>query len=266
MVSPTRPAIGPYRIERELGGCMGPLTEIYLAHDTRVDRAVVLRPLPQETADPVRLQRFERRIGFLTSLSHPNLEAIYGIDEVSGRRFLVLERVEGASLTARIEGGSLSLEQTIATCIQVAAGIEAAHRCGIFHSDLKPGNIFVKPDGHVKVVDFYALRWGHDGDQPVGTLPYLSPEGWRGKPVDARANIWSFGCVLYECLTGRRAFEAETVSEMAKKILTRDVDWSQLPERTPAPVSELLAHCLAKDPMRRLRKMGDARRTLAKLQ
>lgn len=267
MVPPTRPTIGPYRIERELGGCAGPLTAVYLAHDTRADRPVVLRPLPEEvTADPERLQRFEREMRLLASLSHPNVEAIYGVEEDSGRRFLVLERVEGAALAQRLEGGPLSIEETIRTCVQIAAGMEAAHKCGIVHGDLRPGDIVITPDGQVKIVNFdFLLRRGHEGDQPLGTLPYLSPERLEGKSVDPRSEIWSFGCIVYECLTAKRAFQGPTCSALIPQIFAGKVDWSQLPEQTPARMRKLLAHCLAKDPMRRLRNMGDARLALEEM-
>ncbi len=300
--------IGPYRIEREIA--RGGMGIVYLARDTRLDRAVAIKALPDDFAeDPERLARFEREAKVLASLNHPNIAGIHGIEESEGRRYLALEHVEGETLADRIGRGPLPLYEAIDLSIQIAAGIEAAHEAGVIHRDLKPGNVMITHGDHVKVVDFglakgrvssesgivdsptlansptltssptfptspaipqsptiaHSPTYGSPATMPgviLGTAAYLSPEQARGKPVDRRTDIWSFGCVLYECLTGRMAFEGETVSDTIAKILEREVDWSILPPKTPARVRELLRRCLEKDPRKRLRDIGDARITL----
>ena len=285
--------IGPYRVDRELG--RGGMGVVFLGHDTRLDRAVAIKSLPPDVADdPDRLQRFEREAKVLASLSHPNVAAIYGVEESGGARYLILERVEGESLAERLARGPLPLADALDVCHQVAAGLEAAHEGGIIHRDLKPGNIMITPNDVVKILDFGLAKGkvASDSDlthsptmtqSPVlpqsptlahsptyhspatmpgvilGTAAYLSPEQARGKAVDRRTDIWSFGCVLYECLTGRLAFDGETVSDTIAKILERDVDWSRLPANTPEPIRALLHRCLEKDARKRLRDIGDAR-------
>ena len=297
-------SIGPYRVEREIG--RGGMGVVYLARDTRLDRPVAIKALPEDlAADPERLQRFEREARVLASLNHPNIGAIYGLEESGGARYLILEHVEGESLAERIARGPLPLAEALDVCQQVAAGIEAAHEGGVIHRDLKPGNVMIAAGEVVKVLDF-GLAKGRVADvEPgksptaidsptlansptlaqsptlahsptlhspatlpgviLGTAGYLSPEQARGKPVDRRTDIWSFGCVLYECLTGRMAFEGETVSDTIAKILERDVDWSALPQATPDRVRELLHRCFEKDPRRRLRDIGDARLALEEI-
>jgi serine/threonine-protein kinase len=291
------PQIGPYRIEREIA--RGGMGIVYLARDTRLDRAVAIKALPEDVAaDPERLARFEREAKTLASLNHPNIAAIYGIEVSEGRRYLVLEHVEGETLAARLAKGKLPLAETLEICTQIAAGVEAAHESGVIHRDLKPGNVMITPGELVKVLDF-GLAKGKIADSESGALPhsptatdsptlssptlphspsfispatlpgvilgtaaYLSPEQARGKAVDRRTDIWSFGCVLYECLTGKRVFEGETVSDTIAKILERDVDWKPLPRNTPQRIRELLQRCLEKDPRKRLRDIGEARLAL----
>jgi predicted Ser/Thr protein kinase len=290
--------IGPYRIDREIG--RGGMGVIYLAHDTRLDRAVAIKSLPEDVAsDPERRQRFEREARVLAALNHPNIAGIYDVEELEGRSYLALEYVQGESLAERIARGPLPLAETLEICIQMAAGIEAAHEGGIIHRDLKPANVVITPGDVVKVLDFGLAKGrvvgevlGESGalrDSPtlaqsptlansptlrspatlpgviLGTAAYLSPEQARGKPVDRRTDIWAFGCILYECLTGTMAFEGETVSDLIAKILERDVDWSRLPKETPPGIRALLKRCLEKDPRKRLRDIGDARLTLEEI-
>ena len=289
--------IGPYRVEREIA--RGGMGIVYLARDTHLDRAVAIKALPEEVAsDPERLARFEREARTLASLHHPNIAGIYGVEMAGGRRYLVLEHIEGETLATRLSRGKLPIAEAIELSAQIAAGVEAAHESGVIHRDLKPGNVMITPDDHAKVLDFGLAKGkvveSESGAFPkspmapesptvttpvlphsptqispatlpgviLGTAAYLSPEQARGKAVDRRTDIWSFGCVLYECLTGKRAFEGETVSDTIAKILEREVDLKPLPASTPARVRELLERCLAKDPRQRLRDIGEARLTL----
>ncbi len=286
--------IGPYRLEREIA--RGGMGVVYLAHDTRLGRTVALKSLPVEVAsEPERLERFERESRLLASLNHPNIAAIYDIVESEGRPFLALEHVEGETLANRIARGALALHETIEIAFQIASGMEAAHEQGVIHRDLKPGNVMITPGDQVKIVDF-GLAKGRLDQSPdthsptlhpaatlssptisspvepgtipgviLGTAPYLSPEQARGKAVDRRTDIWALGCIVYECLTGKRAFEGETVSDTIARILEREPDWSLLPGATPARLRELLRRMLEKDPRRRLRDMGEARLALEDL-
>ena len=269
--------IGAYPIERELG--RGGMGIVYLAHDLKLQRAVAIKVLPEGFAqDPERLSRFEREARLLASLNHPNIAAIYGLEEADGHRFLVLEYVEGETLAERIERGKLPLDETLSIGRQIAAALEAAHESGVIHRDLKPGNVKLTPAGDVKVLDFgLAKGAGTPESTPnltqsptiayaptgvgviLGTAAYMSPEQARGKVVDRRTDIWSFGCVLYECLTGRQLFSGETVSDMIAKILEREPDWNALPADTPQRVRDLLRRCLEKDSKLRLRDIGEAR-------
>jgi serine/threonine-protein kinase len=281
--------IGPYRIERELA--RGGMGIVYLARDTRLNRVVALKALPEEVAsDQDRLQRFEREAKLLASVNHPNVATIFGIETSGKRRYLALEYIEGESLAARLIRGPISIDETLELGAQIAAGVEAAHEAGIIHRDLKPANVVVTSGDRLKVVDFGLAR-GREGDavaqenspaitpssptvtQPaehsptmpgviLGTAPYLSPEQARGKAVDRRTDIWSFGCVLYECLTGSTAFRGETVSDTIALILTKEPDWAKLPPATPAALAALMKRCLVKDPRRRLRDIGEARLAL----
>ena len=233
--------IGPYRIDREIG--RGGMGVIFLAQDTRLGRAAAIKALPEDVAgDPDRLARFEREAKALASLSHPNVAGIYGLEESEGRRYLALEYVEGESLAERLARGPLSISETIEVGLQIAAGIEAAHEAGIIHRDLKPGNVIITASDQAKVLDF-GLAKGKVAEGPsassptnaaansptiaasptllhsptlqtpatmpgviLGTAAYLSPEQARGKPVDRRTDIWAFGCVLFEMLSGKRSF------------------------------------------------------------
>ena len=277
MTTPER--IGSYPIDREIG--RGGMGVVYLGRDTRLDRRVAIKVLPEAFAgDPERLARFEREARLVASLNHPNIAGIYGIEEDHGHRLLVLEYVEGETLADRIARGPLSLDDSLDACRQVAAALEAAHEGGVVHRDLKPGNIKVTPAGEIKVLDFGLAKGGaNSGPESVsdlsrsptlavaatgagvilGTAAYMSPEQARGKPVDKRADIWSFGCLLYECLTGRQAFSGETVSDMIAQILQGEPEWNALPARTPERIRGLLRRCLEKDARRRLRDIGDAR-------
>jgi serine/threonine protein kinase len=276
-VTPER--IGPYPIEREIG--RGGMGVVYLGRDTRLDRRIAIKVLPEAFAgDPERLARFEREARMVASLNHPNIAGIYAIEEQDGRRFLALEYVEGETLAERIARGPLSLDEALDVCRQVAAALEAAHEGAVVHRDLKPGNIKVTPVGEVKVLGFGLAKGGAgtssdsasdlsqsptltlastDVGVILGTAAYMSPEQARGKAVDKRADIWAFGCLLFECLTGRQAFAGETVSDVIARILQGEPEWGALPASTPERLRGLLRRCLEKDARRRLRDIGDAR-------
>ena len=270
--------LGAYEVSSPLGA--GGMGEVYRARDTRLGREVAIKALPAAFAqDPERVARFEREAKLLASLSHPNIGAIYGLEEVEGHRYLVLEFVEGETLDQRLSRGPLPLADVLDVGRQVAAAVEAAHESGVVHRDLKPGNIMLTPSGVVKVLDFGLAKAADPGTTSdphlsasptmtyaatgagmiLGTAAYMSPEQARGKAVDKRTDIWSFGTVLYECLTGRRCFEGETVSDMIARILQGEPDWTLVPAQTPNRVRELMRRCLEKDARRRLRDIGDAR-------
>jgi predicted Ser/Thr protein kinase len=281
-VTPTR--IGAYPIEREIG--RGGMGVVYLGRDERLKRAVAIKVLPEAFAlDPDRLARFEREARLLAALSHPNIAGIYGFEEDQGRRFLVLEFVEGETLAEHQRGRALPIEETLDVCRQIAAALEAAHEAGIVHRDLKPGNVKLTPSGEVKVLDFGLAKGASSGADSspdlshsptltqaatglgviLGTAAYMSPEQARGKMVDRRTDIWSFGCVLYECMTGVQAFAGETVSDTIALILQGEPDWARLPGKMPEKLRVLLGRCLEKDARRRLRDIGDARIELEEL-
>ena len=271
--------LGPYEIVAPLGA--GGMGEVYRAKDPRLGRDVAIKALPAEFArEPERLARFEREARLLASLNHPNVAGIHGVEDLGGNRYLVLEFVDGETLEARIARGPLALAEALDLARQVAAGVEAAHESGIVHRDLKPGNIMVTPAGLVKVLDFGLARSGgvdRPGSDPslsasptmtyaatqagviLGTAAYMSPEQARGRAVDRRTDIWSFGCVLYEMLSGRRAYDGETVSDMVARILEREPDWGALPGTPPARLVALLKRCLTKDARQRQRDIGDVR-------
>src|SRR6185295_677746 len=267
---------GPYEILAPLGA--GGMGEVYRARDSRLQRDVAIKVLPAEFAqDAERLARFQREARLLASLNHPNIAAIYGLEEDGGARYLVLEIVEGESLAERLAAGPMPVEEALAVCAQIAAGVSAAHEAGVIHRDLKPGNVMVRHDGSVKVLDF-GLAKGAEGRggasdltaSPtvslgtqtgviLGTAAYMSPEQTRARALDKRTDIFSFGCVMYECLTGRKTFAGESVSDTLAAILKSDPEWQALPPETPARIRDLLRRCLEKDRDRRLRDIGDAR-------
>ncbi|MBK5299366.1 MAG: serine/threonine-protein kinase [Vicinamibacteria bacterium] len=276
--------IGPYAILAKLGA--GGMGEVYRARDTTLDRDVALKILPDSFAnDPDRLMRFEREAKTLASLNHPNIAAIYGIEA----RALVMELVEGEDLSERIARGPIPVDEALPIATQIAEALEAAHEQGIVHRDLKPANIKVRTDGAVKVLDFGLAKAFAQDSSPqtrdsgptaaaaaitspamtaagliLGTAAYMSPEQAKGKPVDKRADIWAFGCVLYEMLSGQRAFRGDDVSDLLVAVLSKDVDLGALPPGTPRSVVRLVHTCLERDPKNRLRDIGDARLELTR--
>jgi serine/threonine-protein kinase len=267
-----------YEITEHVGA--GGMGDVYKARDTRLGRDVALKFLPESfAADAERLQRFEREAKLLAALNHPNIAAIYGIEQADGARFLVLELVPGEDLAERISHSPVPVDDALSMALQVAEALEAAHEQGVVHRDLKPGNIVVTPDSSVKVLDFglaKALETDRENSglshsptllasSPtvqgviLGTAGYMSPEQARGRAVDRRADIWAFGGVLMEMLTGRQTFSGETVSDTLACVLKTDPDWDSLPEDTPPAILRLLRRCLEKDPRQRLRDIGEAR-------
>ena len=272
--------IGVYEIVGSLG--VGGMGEVYRARDTKLKRDVALKVLPPAFTDDVdRLARFTREARLLASLNHPHIGTIYGFEDGGHRPALVLELVDGETLDDRLSQGPLPLAEALAVAEQIADALDAAHGAGIVHRDLKPSNIKITPEGVVKVLDFgLAKAPASEGSAPdlsgsptitsdgtkagviLGTAPYMSPEQARGKAVDKRTDVWAFGCVLYEMLTGRRPFRGETASDTIAAILEREADWTILPPQTPATIRRLLQRCLEKDPRRRLRDIGDVRHWL----
>ena len=269
--------IAHYRIQAKIGA--GGMGEVYRATDTRLNRDVAIKVLPEALArDPERMARFEREAKILASLNHPNIASIYGLEESNGSRALVMELVEGPTLAERIKKGRLPLEEALPIAKQIAEGLEYAHERGIIHRDLKPSNVKLTPEGQIKILDF-GLAKALEGEASeeelensptlsavatragvlLGTAAYMSPEQARGKRVDRRADIWAFGCVLYEMLTGRDAFGGETTSDILACVIRAEPDWSSLPSIVPWRIREVLRRCLQKDPKQRLRDIGDAR-------
>jgi hypothetical protein len=269
-----------YRLVEKIG--QGGMGAVWKATDTTLGRDVAIKVLPEAFAsDPERLARFEREAKLLASLNHPNIAGIYGLHEAGGARFLAMELVPGEDLAERLKRGPVPAGEAMRIAGQIAEALEAAHEQGVVHRDLKPANVKITPDGKVKVLDFglaKALETAASGSSGrdaavsptitslgtmvgvvLGTAAYMSPEQARGKGVDKRADIWAFGCVLYEMLTGKRPFDGETVSDTLASVLARDADWSALPATTPAKVRDLIQRCLEKDPKRRMRDIGDAR-------
>ena len=233
--------------------------------------------LPERFAlDPDRLARFTREAQLLATLNHPNIAAIYGLEESNGAQALVLELVDGPTLADRIALGPIPLEEALTIARQIAEALEAAHEKGIIHRDLKPANIKIARNGVVKVLDFGLAKVWDGAPQSdlsasprltatdvgertiLGTPAYMSPEQARGQSLDRRTDIWSFGCVLYEMLTGRAPFAGDTISDTLAAILEREPDWKVLPRDTPASIRALLKQCLEKDPTRRLQNIADA--------
>jgi eukaryotic-like serine/threonine-protein kinase len=273
--------IGAYEIVSPLG--VGGMGEVYRARDTKLNRDVALKVLPEAfSLDPDRLARFKREAQVLASLNHPNIAHIHGLEDSTAISALVMELVEGPTLADRIAKGPIPLDEALPIAGQIAEALEAAHEQGIIHRDLKPANVKVRADGTVKVLDFGLAKALEPTTASVpvnvtasptitspammtgvgailGTAAYMAPEQARGKTVDKRADIWAFGCVLYEMLSGRRAFAGEDVSDTLAYVITKDVDWSALPADTPAHIHRLLRRCIEKDPKRRLRDIGEAR-------
>jgi Tol biopolymer transport system component len=277
--------LGGYQLHTLLG--VGGMGEVYQAHDPKLAREVAIKILPSAfTSHPDRLARFEREARMLAALNHPNICAIYGFEEADGIRFLILELVEGETLAETLTHGSsspakdtaLPLDRALAISRHIADALEVAHDKGIIHRDLKPANIKITPGGAVKVLDFgLAKAVSTEASSPglthppdvssseprpgaiIGTPAYMSPEQARGLQVDKRTDIWAFGCVLYEMLTGRVTFAGDTVSDSIARILEREPDWSVLPATTPVSIRRLLLRCLAKDPKKRLRDIADVR-------
>ena len=261
-----------YEIVSPIGA--GGMGEVYRARDTSLKRDVALKLLPETfAADSERLARFQREAEVLASLNHPNIAGIYGLAETDGIKALVMELVAGEDLADRIARGAIPMDEALPIARQIAEALEAAHEQGIIHRDLKPANIKLRPDGTVKVLDFgLAKDWAAAGTAAsptitspalteigviLGTAAYMSPEQAKGKPVDKRADIWAFGCVLYEMLTGTRVFAADDASGTLARVLMMEPDWDVLPASTPAGIRRLLQRCLEKDPKRRLRDIAD---------
>jgi eukaryotic-like serine/threonine-protein kinase len=268
--------LGTYEIVDLLG--VGGMGEVYRANDRKLGRAVAIKVLPDEFArDPARVSRFEREARMLAAVNHPTIAAIYGAEEDGATRYIVMELVEGETLAQRISSGPLAVADALRVGSQIAEALEVAHEKGVIHRDLKPANIKLTPEGKVKVLDFglaKAMEIPFVGDvsrsptlvmsesrpgEIVGTPEFMSPEQARGKETDRRTDIWAFGSILFESLSGHRAFSGETVPDAIGAILHLEPDWSKLPARTPERVRELLRMCLEKDPGRRLRDAGDAR-------
>ena len=272
--------LGVYEVIASIGA--GGMGEVFRARDTKLNRDVALKVLPDSFAsDPDRLARFTREAQTLAALNHPNIAHIHGFEESGGVRAIVMELVEGDDLSQRIARGAIPLDEALPIAKQIADALEAAHEQGIIHRDLKPANIKLRSDGTVKVLDFglaKALEPPSAASANVtasptitspaamtgvgmilGTAAYMAPEQAKGRPADKRADIWAFGCVLYEMVTGRRAFSGEDVAETLAHILTKEPDWTALPASTPAPIRRLLRRCLEKDRRRRLADAADAR-------
>ncbi len=271
---------GSYEIAAKIGA--GGMGEVYRARDTRLDRDVALKILPEAFAtDPERLARFEREAKTLAALNHPHIAQIHGLEDSNGVRALVLELVDGPTLADRIAQGPIPAAEAVTIALQIAGALEAAHEQGIIHRDLKPANVKVRTDGTVKVLDFGLAKafdltaaGAVDMTAPptatapalmtgvgviLGTAAYMSPEQARGQAVNQRTDIWAFGCVLFEMITGRMVFRGATISDTIAAVLERSPDWTALPPATPTPVRHVLTRCLEKDPKERWRDIGDVR-------
>ena len=271
--------LGPYQILMPVGA--GGMGEVYRARDTKLGRDVALKVLPPVfAADPERLARFRREPQVLASLNHPGIAAIYGLEESDGVLALVMELVEGPTLAERIAQGPVPLEEALPIARQIAEALEYAHERGVVHRDLKPANIKITEEGTAKVLDFGLAKALEAQESAIslnlansptvsisptqagmilGTAAYMSPEQAKGRPVDRRADIWAFGCVLYEMLTGDKAFNGEAITEILAAVMLKEPDWGRLPLDSPPTVKRLLRRCLDKEPKRRLRDIGEAR-------
>ena len=269
--------ISHYKILEKIG--QGGMGEVYRATDTKLNRDVAIKVLPEQfTQDPQRLARFEREAKLLASLNHPNIAAIHSFEHSDDIHFLVLELVPGETLQERVAKGPVPVEEALEVCRQIAEGVEAAHEKGVIHRDLKPANVKVTPEGKVKILDF-GLAKAFEEETPaadisqsptlteemtragviLGTAAYMSPEQAKGKPVDKKADVFAFGAVLYELLTGKRAFDGETITETIAKVLESEPNWDALPGTTPWRIQELLRRCLTKDVSDRLDGVGNVR-------
>jgi len=260
--------VGSFEIVEMIG--RGGMGVVYLARDTRLDRSVAIKGMPPGLMDNATARtRFQREAKLLASLNHPNIAVIHDIIEQEALGYLVLEYVPGQTLTERITKGPLKLEEALTIALQIAEAVSAAHEHDVIHRDLKPGNIKITPEGRVKVLDFGLAKTSvsrsatgeptvTQAGRVIGTPAYMSPEQARGKPTDKRSDIWSFGCVLYEMLTGRLPFEGETTTDVLARIIEREPDWDLLPQTTPMNIRVLLRRCLEKDPQKRLQHIGDA--------
>jgi eukaryotic-like serine/threonine-protein kinase len=277
--------LGPYRVEVLLGA--GGMGEVYRARDTKLNRDIALKVLPEAlTRDPDRLARLTREAQVLASLNHPNIAAIHGFEDEGDVHALVLELVEGPTLLDRIARGPIAIDEALPIARQIADALAAAHEYGVVHRDLKPANIKIRDDGTVKVLDFGLAKPFQDArsaqsgpEHPLpglqspavvspvvtamgmilGTAAYMSPEQAKGRPADKRSDVWAFGCVLYEMLTGKRAFDGEDVSDTFASVLKGQPDWTALPPETPTAIRRVLRRALEKDPKRRLSDIADAR-------
>ena len=270
--------LGPYDVSDQIG--VGGMGEVYRATDTNLGRQVAIKVLPDTFLhDPERLARFEREARTLASLNHPNIASIYGLEKAGGIRGLVMELVEGPTLAERIAQGPFAIEEALPIAKQIAEALEAAHEQGIVHRDLKPANVKVRPDGTVKVLDFGLAKALEPAGAPspgmtqsptitspammtgigvlLGTAAYMSPEQARGKAVDKRTDVWAFGAVLYEMLTGKRAFPGDDVSDVLASVLAREPDWTMLPAGLSPVVASYIKRCLHKDRKQRIRDIGD---------
>jgi eukaryotic-like serine/threonine-protein kinase len=275
--------LGQYEILSALGA--GGMSEVYRARDTRLDRDVAIKILPETfAADAERLARFQREAKVLASLNHPNIAMIHGLEHAEGVHAIVMELVEGEDLARRIARGAIPLAEALAIANQIAQALEMAHEKGIVHRDLKPANVALTATGQVKVLDFGLAKASDQSrgsgllaavdltQSPtiaspgmmsgvgiiLGTAAYMAPEQARGQAADKRADIWAFGCLFFEMLTGREAFTGETVTDIVAAVMKSEPDWSRLRSDTPPPIRSLLRRCLQKDPTRRLRDAGDA--------
>src|SRR5262245_49341196 len=258
--------LGGYDILSPIGA--GGMGEVYRARDTKLGREVAIKVLLDDLArDPEHLARFEREAQLLASVNHPGIATLHGLEEADGRVFLVMELVPGETLAKRLSAGALPMAEALDVAMRVAAALETAHEKGIVHRDLKPANVKLTPEGGVKLLDF-GLAKAVLSEEPtvglsgtptrlqahptragtvLGTTAYMSPEQARGRPVDRRTDVWSFGCLLYELLTGQRAFDGESSSDIIVAILDRQPNWRSLPAETARPLRRLLRRCLEKD-------------------
>ena len=269
--------LGLYELSTLIGaGAMG---EVYRARDTKLRREVAVKVLPESFArDPERLARFQREARFLASLNHAGIATLHGLESEGGTHFLVMELVPGETLADRLARGPLAFAEALPLFRQIAEALEAAHAGGVVHRDLKPANIKITPDGKIKILDFglakglveeaaasdnsqspTLVRDATEAGVVLGTACYMSPEQARGKTVDKRTDIWAFGCVLYEALTGKNAFDGESVADILGAIVHEEPSWEALPPETPWRARDVLVRCLRKDPHERLHDIADAR-------